>query len=127
MKRITYLLKDSLGTVQARMTAPEPEGVVLEPWMIHNINQRGWRVEAWETTESGVQIHGWADWRNVAHTLAATVEDLLRYDEMSDAEGEAFLEEAQAALDIYRVAEMEVSVAQVDAAPHTEGETDGND
>lgn len=120
MKRVTYLLKDENSNVRARMTLPEEESVSLEPWMVHNINQRGWRLEAWETLDSGVQIHGWADWQGVADNLATVMRVMLAEEEFSEEEAEQVLEQAQQALDDYHVAQMEVSVAQVDAEPEPE-------
>ncbi len=123
MKRVTYLLKDENSNVRARMTLPEEESVSLEPWMVHNINQRGWRLEAWETLDSGVQIHGWADWQGVADNLATVVRTFLSEGEdapETEESFEAFLQQAQAALDDYHVAQMEVSVADVDSESCTE-------
>lgn len=127
MKKVTYLLKDIYGSVQARMTLPEGESVTLEPWMVHHINQRGWRLEAWEMADSGVQIHGWADWKGVADTMATALRALLADDsEEVGPEWEALLAQAQSALDDYHVAEMEVSVAQPDAEVQREtGDDDG--
>jgi len=115
MKRVTYLLKDEYGTVRARMTMPEDAPVSLEPWMVHNVHLRGWRLEGWGRDDSGVQVHGWANWEGVADNLATVVRVLLDFDNLDDDEAvERLLEEAQAALDDYHVAQMEVSVARPD-------------
>lgn len=127
MKRTTYLVKDMSGDVMARIVAPEGEGVSLDPWMIEGINSQGWRVEAWETKESGVQIHGWADWQAVADSMAevltAILDDAVQ---LTEEESEALLGKAQQALDDYHVAQMEVSVAQPDAVPEDD-EEEGDD
>lgn len=128
MKRVTYLLKDDIGDVRARMTLAEDATVALEPWMIYNINQRGWRLEAWDREDSGVQIHGWADWEGVADNLATVVKVLLDDErQLSEEESEQVLAQAQAALDDYHVAQMEVSVANVDAKPQPAEPEEGND
>lgn len=124
MKRTLYLLKDMTGTVQATLVAPEGEDVTLDPWMIHSIQHRGWRLESWETTVAGVSVHGWVDWKTVADSLAsvlsAIVEDGREPDEEAD---EQLLAQAQSALDDYHVAQMEVSVAEVDMKDGDDGQT----
>lgn len=126
MKRVTYLLKDAYGTVHARMTLPEEENVSLEPWMVHHINHRGWRLEAWEAVDLGVQIHGWADWHGVAETMATVLRSLLDHgEEWTEDEEAALMEQARSALDDFHVAEMEVSVAEPDAEVQREGDDDG--
>jgi hypothetical protein len=131
MKRVTYLLKDEMGSVQARWTLPEKDTPALEPWMIHNHQVRGWRLEAWEAADSGVQIHGWADWHGVADGLAEALRVFLDEDAGFETEEQAeeFHERSKAALDNYYVAQMEVNVATADAEPQRdpdapEGEPD---
>lgn len=124
MKRVTYLLRDTEGRVQARMTLAENEVVSLEPWMIHNVHQRGWSLEAYERTDSGVQIHGWANWESVADSLASVIAIWLADGEMDEEGAEQLAATAQKALDDYHVAQMEVRVAEADAQPKKEDETD---
>lgn len=128
MKRITYLLRDERGIVRARMVIPEGDGVVPEPWMVHNINSRGWLLEAWEIKDSGIQMHGWADWKGVADDMATALRAVLSYAEEAvetDEEGQALLEQVRMALDNYHVAEMEVSVAEPSAEIQREEDDDG--
>lgn len=124
MKRTTYLLKDLSGRVQARILEAEDHTVSLQPWMLHCVNQRGWSIESWETHDSGVETHGWADWQAVAARLAQVVEQVVSDErtEWSDEDGEALLEQAQAALDGYHLAEMEVGMTRV-----TTGGEDGEE
>lgn len=121
MKRVTYLLKDEVSTVRARWVLPESEHPTLEPWMIHSVRTRGWRLEAWEDErESGVQIHGWADWQSVADNLASVLKVLLSDNGFeSEEEAEALLEQARGFLDDYEVAQLEVVMAAADAEPQT--------
>lgn len=125
MKRIVYLLRDPSGRVMARMVLPEQEPVPLEPWMVHNINRCGWQLVTGPAEESGVEVHGWADWRTVAQNMAGVLELLLDDFDFTD---EALLSDtlthARSVLDDYRVAEMEVSVAE-DIAEVEEGDGDG--
>lgn len=113
MKRTHYLLKDMTGSVQAWLTSPDGEDVTLAPWMIHNIQHRSWRLEAWETTSAGVEIHGWVDWKKVADNFASVISLMLEDGREADEEAdEQLLAQAQSALDDYHVAQMEISVAE---------------
>ena len=133
MKRVVYLLKDEVGEVKARWALPEEAHPTLDPWMIHGVRTKGWRMEGWERSEdSGVQIHGWADWQGVSDNLAAVVRAFLADidpDDPVEEEHRDFLDAARAALDDYAVAEMEVNVAAADADPQIQtdenGEADG--
>lgn len=115
MKRTRYLIKDGAGDVRANVVLPEEEPLRLEPWMLHNVQTRGWSVEAKQESQSGVEMHGYADWRSVADNLATVLRVLL--DDQHDlppAEAEQMLEAAQVALDDYATAVMEVGLVEPD-------------
>lgn len=126
MKRVHYVLVDHRLSILARMTLPEGEPVELDPWMIHGIQHRGWSLKSGDPEESGVTAHGWADWQGVADNLAAVLRPMLDDSvSLSEEEAEQLLKQAEAALDDYRVAHMEVSVATVGPGQNEEGEDDG--
>lgn len=113
MKRTDYLLKALDGTVMARLVGQEDESISLEPWMIEGINHQGWRLESWNTRDSGIATHGWADWRTVANSLASVISLVLEDGrEVNEEADEQLLAQAQSALDDYHVAQMEESVAE---------------
>lgn len=128
MKRVTYLLRDATGRVAAEVVTPEGEVPDIPLWMIHNINESGWTLVQRETVESGVAAHGYANWQGVADNLAACLRVMLDDSrELSEEEAEQMLEQAQAALDDYDMAHLEVSVATVEFNPDVEHEEDGED
>lgn len=125
MKRMQCVLLDEIGRAQARMTIPESGSVELEPWMIFNITHRGWRLVTSEADDSGIEIHGWADWQSIADDLAVSLEAILRMNRpkrMKEADKQ-ILEHARQALDDYRVAQMEVSI--VTSTGEREDDDDG--
>lgn len=128
MKRITYLLRDVTGVARARVIAGENETVTLEPWMIQNVTTRGWVVERWVENESGIEVHGWADWQQVSDRLAAALRTLLNDEPLDEDHAEQYLDMARAALEQYEIAQMEVAVALPDASKETpeEGDSDGS-
>lgn len=114
MSRSLILVKDMMGTVQARMVIGKDETPVLEPWMVHNVRHLGWSVEKWETREAGVQIHGLADWQGVAEKMAGVLRQIISEDVGDEESAEQMMEDARAALDAFTLAELEVAVAEPD-------------
>lgn len=129
MRYTTHLLVDRDGSVYARMTTPEGEDPDLEPWMLYKVRNEGWKVRTQDPYDPGIATHGYADWRGVADNLATAVRVLISDEsDHTDESAAAALEAAQAALDDYDVAVMEVSVAEHehDEDDPDEEETDGS-
>lgn len=135
MKREHYVLRDNRGVMKAAVTTMEGADPEIEPWMAENIRSRGWSLRkfipilAEDHNEDEIEIHGYVDWKAVAHSLAAALRPLLSDEHEVDNEEQAeeFLEQAQQALDAFDVAQMEAAldiVAQEPAPPEQEAEPD---
>jgi hypothetical protein len=113
VKWVTYLVKDTTGTVQSRIRAPEGEALQLPPSILRNVVDKGWLVEKWSTNETGVEVHGIVDWKRHADQMAGVLQMLVSG---SEPDPEVRMEYVQSALYDYRIAEMEASMVEAPVA-----------
>lgn len=114
MKRDLYVVRDAIGHRVAEILTPEGETPEIETWMAENVRNRGWSIEKIirPQSEHQIDVHGYADWRSIAGELAEAIRPILSGGD-SEQDDEEILSGAQAALDAYDVALMEVSMDSV--------------
>jgi hypothetical protein len=121
VKWVTYFVKDELGTVQARIRTPEGEVPSLPPPIVHHVIHSGWKVEAYQSAESGVDVHGMVDWRSIAEQMGEVLQMLA---DGSEPDPEVRQEHVHWALTDFRIAQMEASVGEpAPSREMTDGET----